>query len=168
VLGDQATQTDHRCYHFPFFAYEVISACNYEICESLINDDQELDDLFGLCCQFNNPRYETCFGYTQGAIQNLLSHNNSHNALFIQKIKSGSAKYVYPFMAIMNKACSEYMFDIVGHPETHFGDFRETLFMHLFESYLALSSSLDQISNVSQELQFWRQRFKQCGVRGKP
>ena len=167
ILGIPNVQSENRCFNFPYFSYEVLSACNDEISEALIDDDEEMNNLFGLACEYNNDIYDTSYGYMQGAIQNMISQNNSHNKTFIEKIRKNAGHYVYPYVAVMNKSSAEYLFDIVGHQEEGFGGFKEQLFRHLLESFLDYASKFPKFKSIFEEIDFWRKTFAKLGVEGK-
>ena len=159
--------SENRCFHYPYFAYMVLSACTDEISLSFINDDEELFSLFGISCQYNNDIYDTSYGYFQGVIQKLISQNNSHNKLLIEKIENDPSKTVYPFVAVMNKSSSEYLFDIIGFQEEGFAGFKEEIFKNILECFMDYSVEYHKFETISDEIAFWRKAFKARGIEGK-
>ena len=159
--------SENRCFHYPYFAYMVLSACTDEISFALTNDDEELDSLFGINCQYNNDIYDTAFGYFQGVVQKLISQNNSHNKMLIEKIEKKASQTVYPFVAVMNKSSSEYLFDIIGFQEEGFTGFKEQVFKNTLECFMEYSAKFQNFKSILDEISFWREAFKARGVEGK-
>lgn len=166
VLAHPDQYSENRCFHYPFFSYMVFSGCTDDISIEFIDDDSELDALFGIATQYNNDLYDTAFGYFQGIIQKLISQNNSHNKELIQKIRQKPSQYVYPFVAIMNKSSSEYLYDIVGYQEEGFCGFKEELFRHILECFLDYSGQYSQFTTIMDEITFWKTSFKRRGIEG--
>jgi hypothetical protein len=166
ILAFPEKYSENRCFHYPYFAYMVLSGCTDDISYEFINNDDELDDFFGIATQYNNDLYDTAFGYFQGVLQKLISQNNSHNKILIEKITKSATKYVYPFVAIMNKSSSEYLFDIIGYQEDGFGGFKEELFRHIFECFMEYSVTYLQFDTIQDELKFWRESLLKKGIEG--
>jgi hypothetical protein len=166
VLAFPDKFSQNRSFHYPYFSYMVLSGCTDDISLEFINDDQELDDFFGIATQYNNDIYDTAFGYFQGVVQKLISQNNSHNKILIEKIILSADKYVYPFVAIMNKSSSEYLFDIIGFQEEGFEDFKEELFNHIFECFMEYSVSYQNFESIEDELNFWRETMSKRELKG--
>jgi hypothetical protein len=167
VLAFPDKYSENRCFHYPYFAYMVLSTCTDDISFEFINDDAHLDDFFGVSCHYNDDVYDTSFGYFQGVLQKLISQNNSHNKLLIEKMRKKAHKYVYPFVAIMNKASSEFLFDVVGYQEEGFGGFKEELFRHTLESFLEYSVAYTTFQSIRDEIAFWQETLKKKGVEGR-
>jgi len=159
--------SQNRSFHYPYFSYMVLSGCTDEISLELINDDQELDDFFGIATQYNNDMYDTAFGYFQGVLQKLISQNNSHNKALIEKIIASADRYVHPFITIMNKSSSEYLFDIIGYQEEGFEGFKEDTFRHIFECFMEYSASYAKFQKIEDELKFWREALSKRGLTGR-
>ena len=166
VLAFPDQHSEHRCFHYPYFSYEVLSACNDEISNELISNEELLDNLFGISVCYNQDLYDTAFGYIQGALQNLISQNNSFNKVLIEKIQNGSPKYVYPFVAIMNKASAEYIFDIIGYLEEGFNGYKEELFNIVLRCFLEYSCQYPYFKSVLEEIKFWRDSFAKFDIQG--
>ena len=166
VLAYPDFYSENRCFHYPYFSYMVLSGCTDDISLEFINDDQELNDFFGIACEYNNDIYDTSFGYFQGVLQKLISQNNSHNKILIEKITKSAPRFVYPFVAIMNKSSSEYLFDIIGYQEDGFGGFKEELFRHVLECFMEYSVVYGQFQSIQEELEFWRESLLKKGIEG--
>lgn len=165
-LGDPNVYSENRCFHYPYFAYEVLSSCNENISQNIISNDNHLESLFGITCHFNDSGYDTCYGYIQGVIQNLISQNNTHNKDLVDKIRERPGDFVYPFVAVMNKSSSEFLFDIIGYIEDGFGGFKEQLFKNLIEIYLEYAGVYSNFQNASDEVKFWTSVFEKKGLKG--
>lgn len=159
--------SENRCFHYPYFAFMVLSTCTDDISFEFTDDDEELDAFFGACVHYNNDLYDTAFGYFQGVLQKLISQNNSHNKMLIEKMRKHAGRYVYPYLAIMNKACSEYLFDVVGYLEDGFGGFKEELFRHALECFMEYTVKYESFKTVKEEIAFWREALRKKGVEGK-
>jgi hypothetical protein len=166
VLAYPDQFSENRCFHYPYFSYMVLSGCTDDISLEFINDDQEMDNFFGIVTQYNNDIYDTAYGYFQGVLQKLISQNNSHNKVLIEKMIKSATRYVYPFVAIMNKSSSEYLFDIIGYQEEGFEGFKEQLFNHIFECFVEYSVTYSEFENIESEIKFWREILSKKGIEG--
>ena len=167
VLGDPEQYSENRCYHYPYFSYEVLSSCNENISFNTISNDEHLLNLFGVASRFNDPNFDTCFGYIQGVVQNLISQNNTHNKDLVDKIRERPGDFVYPFVAVMNKSSSEFLFDIIGYIEDGFGGFKEELFKNLIEIYFEFSAKYRGFEKIEDEIAFWTEIFKRKGIESR-
>lgn len=106
TIGDPAKQTYAECYHYPFFAFNVLSNCHPTITRAFLSYKLHLDALFSIT-KLEGDEYTTCHGYAQGIYKNLLSDGNPLNDEFVLILVDNYEKYLLPFLRNLNIANAE-------------------------------------------------------------
>ena len=150
-LGDPEKQSHAECYHYPFYAFTVLSNCHPLITRAFLSYKKYIDILFQIT-SLEGDAYLTCHGYAQGIYKNLLSDNNPLSDEFVKIIVEDYEKYIIPLTKNLNRANAEIIAATLTFHHYKLKKSQEELFNELIKTNYAILNVNDQYEEITDNI----------------
>lgn len=134
-IKDPMNNSHERCYHYPFYAFNVFSHINSKIIETFINCKELVDTFFKLCLS-EDENMITVQGYLQTIFRNYMSDINPLYDEFVLLVIENFEIYILPLVQKMTKSNSEILVCVLINYHHKLKEKQQRLFEAILTRYL--------------------------------